>query len=124
MTAFARVGAASHLLALLLVAALIKLDSPGPVFYVQERMGLDGRPFLMFKFRSMQRGADANGAAWTVKNDPRRTRLGSLIRRLPIDELPNFTRVETHGATSDEVWVHATVNPASPEVFSFQNERD
>ena len=78
---------------LLLVAVVIKLDSPGPVFYVQERMGLDGRPFLMFKFRSMRRDADANGAGWTIKDDPRRTRLGSFIRRLSIDELPNFINV-------------------------------
>ena len=61
---------------LLLVAILIKLDSPGPVFFVQERMGLDARPFLMFKFRSMRQDAEANGPGWTVKDDPRRTRLG------------------------------------------------
>ena len=78
---------------LLLVALLIKLDSPGPVFHVQERMGLDGRPFLMFKFRSMRADAEAAGPGWTVKNDPRRTRLGAIIRRLSIDELPNFINV-------------------------------
>jgi exopolysaccharide biosynthesis polyprenyl glycosylphosphotransferase len=78
---------------LLLLALLIKLDSPGPVFYVQERMGLDGRPFLMFKFRSMRRDADAGGPGWTIKNDPRRTRLGAFIRKLSIDELPNFINV-------------------------------
>lgn len=78
---------------LLLVALLIKLDSPGPAIYVQERMGLDGRPFLMFKFRSMRANAEAAGPGWTIKNDPRRTRLGTLIRRLSIDELPNFINV-------------------------------
>ena len=78
---------------LLLVALLIKLDSPGPVFYVQERMGLDAKPFMMFKFRSMRRDADANGPAWTVRDDPRRTRLGALLRRLSIDELPNLINV-------------------------------
>ena len=79
--------------ALLLVALLIKLDSPGPVFHVQERMGLDGRPFLMFKFRSMRRDAEASGPGWTIKDDPRRTRLGAIIRKLSIDELPNFINV-------------------------------
>ncbi len=78
---------------LLLVAILIKIDSPGPVFFVQERMGLDARPFPMFKFRSMRQDAEANGPGWTVKDDPRRTRLGALIRRLSIDELPNLVNV-------------------------------
>ena len=67
---------------LLLVAILIKLDSPGPVFYVQERMGLDARPFPMLKFRSMRQDAEQNGPGWTKPDDPRRTRLGSLIRQL------------------------------------------
>src|SRR6185503_11251833 len=75
---------------LLLVAIRIKLDSPGPVFYVQERMGLDARSFLMFKFRSMRLDAEANGPGWTVKDDPRRTRIGAILRRYSIDELPNL----------------------------------
>ncbi|MEP7359564.1 MAG: exopolysaccharide biosynthesis polyprenyl glycosylphosphotransferase, partial [Anaerolineales bacterium] len=78
---------------LLLVAILIKLDSPGPVFYVQERMGLDARSFLMFKFRSMRLDAEANGPGWTVKDDPRRTRIGAFIRRYSIDEFPNLINV-------------------------------
>lgn len=78
---------------LLLIAVLIKLDSPGPVFFVQERMGLDARPFLMFKFRSMRQDAEADGPAWTIRDDPRRTRLGALIRRYSIDELPNLINV-------------------------------
>jgi Undecaprenyl-phosphate glucose phosphotransferase len=78
---------------LLLVAILIKLDSPGPVFYVQERMGLDARSFLMFKFRSMRHDAEVNGPGWTVKDDPRRTRIGAVIRRFSIDELPNLINV-------------------------------
>jgi Undecaprenyl-phosphate glucose phosphotransferase len=78
---------------LLLVAILIKLDSPGPVFYVQERMGLDARSFLMFKFRSMRQDAEVNGPGWTVKDDPRRTRIGAVIRRYSIDELPNLINV-------------------------------
>jgi exopolysaccharide biosynthesis polyprenyl glycosylphosphotransferase len=91
------VGSAIGLVALspflLLMAILIKLESRGPVFFVQERMGLDARPFPMFKFRSMRQDAQANGPSWTVKNDPRRTRLGAFIRRFSIDELPNLINV-------------------------------
>ena len=88
-------GAALVLLSplMLLVALLIKLESPGPVFYVQERMGLDARPFPMLKFRSMRQDAERNGPGWTRPNDPRRTRLGALMRRLNIDELPQFINV-------------------------------
>ena len=78
---------------MLLVALLIKLESPGPVFYVQERMGLDARSFPMLKFRSMRQDAEQNGPGWTRPNDPRRTRLGALMRSLNIDELPQFINV-------------------------------
>ncbi len=78
---------------MLLVAALIKLESPGPVFYVQERVGLDGKPFQVLKFRTMRQDAEANGPGWTVANDPRRTRLGRILRRYSIDELPQFINV-------------------------------
>jgi exopolysaccharide biosynthesis polyprenyl glycosylphosphotransferase len=72
---------------------MIKLESPGPVFYCQERMGLDGRPFQMVKFRSMRQDAEKNGPGWTVKDDPRRTRLGGWLRSKNIDELPQFINV-------------------------------
>jgi Undecaprenyl-phosphate glucose phosphotransferase len=78
---------------LLVLAILVKLDSPGPVFYAQERVGLNGRRFRMFKFRSMRVGADASGAEWTVKDDPRRTRLGTTLRKLSLDELPQLWNV-------------------------------
>ena len=78
---------------LMLTALLIKLDSPGPVFFVQERMGLDAKPFPMLKFRSMRQDAEANGPGWTTENDPRRTRIGALIRRLSVDEFPQFINV-------------------------------
>jgi len=78
---------------MLLIAVLIKLDSPGPVFYVQERMGLDARPFPMLKFRSMRQDADANGPGWTTRDDPRRTRFGAFMRRYSLDELPQFINV-------------------------------
>lgn len=78
---------------MVLMAVLVKLDSRGPVFYVQERMGLDARPFRMLKFRSMRQDAEAHGAGWTVEDDPRVTRLGRIIRRVNVDELPQFINV-------------------------------
>jgi exopolysaccharide biosynthesis polyprenyl glycosylphosphotransferase len=79
---------------MLLIALLIKLDSPGSAFYTQERMGLDANPFQMIKFRSMEEGAeDDTGPVWAIKEDPRRTRLGAFIRRYSIDELPQFINV-------------------------------
>jgi Undecaprenyl-phosphate glucose phosphotransferase len=79
---------------MMLIAVLVKLDTPGPVFYVQERMGLDARPFHMLKFRSMRPDAEAQtGPVWATENDPRRTRIGSFIRRLSIDELPQLINV-------------------------------
>lgn len=78
---------------MLLTAILVKLDSPGPAFYVQERMGLDARPFPMLKFRSMRQDAEARGPGWTRPGDPRVTRLGSILRRLNVDELPQLINV-------------------------------
>jgi exopolysaccharide biosynthesis polyprenyl glycosylphosphotransferase len=78
---------------MMLIALLIKLDSPGPVIYVQERMGLDAKPFPVFKFRSMRADAEVNGPGWTVKDDPRVTRLGRFIRKYSIDELPQLINV-------------------------------
>lgn len=78
---------------MILTAVLIKLDSPGPVFYIQERMGLDARPFPMLKFRSMRQDAEAEGPGWTRPNDPRVTRLGNILRRLNVDELPQLINV-------------------------------
>ncbi|RIK56248.1 MAG: undecaprenyl-phosphate glucose phosphotransferase [Chloroflexi bacterium] len=78
---------------LLLMALLVKLDSPGPVFYIQERMGLDAVPFKMIKFRSMRTDAELDGPGWTRPDDPRRTKLGSLMRRFNVDELPQLINV-------------------------------
>lgn len=79
---------------MLLVAILVKLDSPGSVFYVQERMGMDARPFLMFKFRSMRPNAEAEtGPVWATQSDPRRTRIGTIMRRFSVDELPQLINV-------------------------------
>ncbi|MBX7212957.1 MAG: undecaprenyl-phosphate glucose phosphotransferase [Thermoflexales bacterium] len=77
---------------LLIFALLIKLDSPGPVFFAQERMGLDGKKFWCIKFRSMRRDAEKLGT-WTTKDDPRRTRLGTWMRAKNVDEFPQFINV-------------------------------
>lgn len=71
----------------------VKLDSPGPVFYTQERVGKGGRRFKVIKLRSMIRGAEKNGAQWAEKDDPRVTRVGRFIRKTRIDELPQFINV-------------------------------
>ncbi len=76
-----------------LVAAAVKLASPGPVFYRQERMGLDGRTFRILKFRTMSQDAEPTGATMAQKDDPRRTPLGTWLRRLSIDELPQLFNV-------------------------------
>jgi len=78
---------------LFITSILIKLDSHGPVFYVQERMGLDAKPFMMIKFRSMRQDAEVNGPGWTTPDDPRRTKLGAFIRRTNFDELPQLINV-------------------------------
>ena len=78
---------------LVALAIWVKLDSPGPVFYSQERVGMNGRRFRMLKFRTMRVGSDAGGAQWTTKDDPRRTRGGALLRRLSLDELPQLWNV-------------------------------
>ena len=76
------------------VAVLIKLESSGPVFYRQERVGRDGRNFVLFKFRSMRADAEAAGRPqWASVGDPRITRVGRFIRRTRIDELPQLLNV-------------------------------
>jgi exopolysaccharide biosynthesis polyprenyl glycosylphosphotransferase len=78
----------------LLIALLVRLDSPGPVFYAQERVGQDGKRFHTVKFRSMMHEAEQlTGRFWTVPDDPRRTRLGRWLRRFSLDELPQFINV-------------------------------
>tara|TARA_B100000678_G_scaffold57638_2_gene46457 strand:+ start:898 stop:2283 length:1386 start_codon:yes stop_codon:yes gene_type:complete len=71
-----------------LFAVLVKLDSKGPAFFRQQRVGLYGRPFTVLKLRSMRTDAEKDGARWASENDPRITRLGRFIRKVRIDELP------------------------------------
>ncbi|RMF63070.1 MAG: undecaprenyl-phosphate glucose phosphotransferase [Calditrichaeota bacterium] len=78
----------------LLIAVAIKLDSPGPVFYKQQRVGKDGKEFTMYKFRSMIHNAESRtGPRWAQKDDPRVTRVGKIIRKLRLDEVPQFYNV-------------------------------
>lgn len=78
----------------LITAIVIKLDSPGPVFYMQERVGKNGRTFRIIKFRSMRQDAEVAGTAqWAVARDPRITRVGNFIRRMRIDEIPQFLNI-------------------------------
>jgi len=79
---------------MLLAAIAVKLDSPGPVLYRQERVGLGGRSFMCIKFRSMRTDAERDGVArWATKNDSRITRVGAFLRKTRIDELPQLLSV-------------------------------
>lgn len=78
---------------MLITMLAIKLDSPGPVFYKQKRVGLHGRVFDLLKLRSMRQNVEEDGAVWAQKNDPRVTRVGRIIRVLRIDELPQLLNV-------------------------------
>jgi lipopolysaccharide/colanic/teichoic acid biosynthesis glycosyltransferase len=69
-------------------AIRVKMSSPGPIIYRQQRIGLKGRPFYIYKFRSMYTGAESNGPALSYDNDPRITRWGRIMRKWRIDELP------------------------------------
>jgi len=133
------VGSLTGLLILAIVflpiAIAIRLNSPGPIFYRQERHGLLGKPFQMYKFRSMIDGADqlksqvkneADGLIFKNRQDPRITRVGRFLRKTSLDELPQFwnvlrgemSLVGTRPPTADEVsqyadhhWQRLTVKP-------------
>ena len=77
----------------LAAACLIKIDSPGPVFYRQLRTGLHGQPFTLLKFRSMRLDAECGGPCWAAVQDPRVTRIGGFLRATRIDELPQLLNV-------------------------------
>ena len=77
----------------LVIAGLIKLDSAGPVFYRQVRVGFRGRPYLIWKFRSMRQDAEKQGPRWAQANDPRISRVGWWLRKMRLDELPQLMNV-------------------------------
>lgn len=76
-----------------IIAILVKADSPGPVFYRQERLGLNGKPITITKFRSMREDAEVMGAQWAEGEDPRVTKIGAKLRQSRLDELPQFWAV-------------------------------
>src|SRR5262249_19202914 len=90
---FATIGFAASLPIMLLTAIAIKLESRGPVLYTQERVGEHNRLFRIIKFRSMVVDAEKDGPVWAGQSDPRVTRVGRIIRKLRIDELPQFINV-------------------------------
>ncbi|HEX8918072.1 MAG TPA: sugar transferase [Chloroflexota bacterium] len=120
-----------------IAAVFIKLTSPGPVFFLQERVGLSGRPFVMYKFRTMHHGADQNvhreyfrqyqqgitapgqdKPIFKLQRDPRITRIGSILRSLALDEIPQLWNV-VKGDMS-------LVGPRPPLMYEVQdyNQRD
>lgn len=114
------------ILAILLVpiAIAIKLDSPGPILYSQERYGLLGKPFQVYKFRSMVQNADelkaqikneAKGLIFKNQNDPRVTRVGRFLRKTSLDELPQFWNV-----LKGEMSLVGTRPPTADEVKQYQ----
>jgi lipopolysaccharide/colanic/teichoic acid biosynthesis glycosyltransferase len=78
---------------ILIISILIKIDSRGPVFYKQERVGERGKIFELLKFRSMVNEAESNGPVWAGKNDDRITRIGRWIRKWRLDEIPQMVNV-------------------------------
>ncbi|HVG31318.1 MAG TPA: TIGR03013 family XrtA/PEP-CTERM system glycosyltransferase [Pyrinomonadaceae bacterium] len=89
----ALVGAIVSLPVALAAAALIKLESPGPALYRQERVGMNGRVFTIMKFRSMRSDAEKAGPVWAQDNDARVTRVGRIIRKIRVDEIPQFWNI-------------------------------
>ena len=77
----------------IITAVLIKLDSQGPVLYVQDRVGKNGRPFKLMKFRSMRTDAEKDGPVWAKTDDERMTRVGRIIRKIRVDEIPQFWNI-------------------------------
>jgi len=89
----ALIGAILSLPIVLVTAVLIKLESKGPVFYKQERVGKNGRVFVLAKFRSMRVDAEESGPVWASKKDTRTTRVGRIIRKIRVDEIPQFWNI-------------------------------
>ena len=80
-------------LPMLILAVMIRLDSDGPAIFKQERLGKDGKPFTMYKFRSMILDAEVNGPQWAEKDDCRCTNLGAKLRKTRLDELPQLFNI-------------------------------
>jgi len=119
---FGLIALAVALPVLLLACVAIKLESPGPVLYRQWRSGRDGKPFQILKLRTMVDGADRLGPALTQSVDPRITRIGSVLRRWSIDELPQLLNVlagqmSLVGPRPELVTIAARYSPRQQGVF-------
>ncbi|ALZ64662.1 Putative undecaprenyl-phosphate N-acetylgalactosaminyl 1-phosphate transferase (plasmid) [Bacillus cereus] len=90
---FSLVGLIVLMPVILIFSILIVLESPGYPFYLQERLGWNGKKFKVMKLRSMRNDAEKNGAKWAEKNDPRVTKIGLFIRKTRIDELPQLFNI-------------------------------
>jgi lipopolysaccharide/colanic/teichoic acid biosynthesis glycosyltransferase len=86
-------GLAAFAPAMLVIGVMIRIETPGPVFFRQIRLGCGGRPFRLCKFRKFKHGANAMGRAVTLENDPRLTRIGRILERSKLDELPQLWNV-------------------------------
>jgi len=89
----ALIGALLSLPIAIITALLVKLDSRGPVLYKQERVGKNGRTFTLMKFRSMRVDAEKDGPVWAKTDDERMTRFGRIIRKIRVDEIPQFWNI-------------------------------
>lgn len=78
---------------MLIIALIIRIDSPGPAIYKQERLGKEGKPFTIFKFRSMRQNAEELGPRWADKEDQRCTKFGRILRKTRLDELPQLWNI-------------------------------
>jgi sugar transferase (PEP-CTERM system associated) len=87
------IGLALCLPILPFVILAVRLSSPGPILFSQVRLGLGGRPFTIYKFRTMRQDAEANGAQWAAKNDSRITRVGRFMRKTRLDEIPQLWNI-------------------------------
>lgn len=81
------------LILIIVFGLLIKIETPGPIFYSQIRVGKNGKFFKIYKLRSMYEDAEKNGAQWAIKDDPRITKVGKFIRKTRIDELPQLINI-------------------------------
>ena len=90
---FSFVGLIITFIPMIVISIFIKVDSKGPVFFTQERLGKDGKAFIMFKFRSMVQDAEKSGPQWADKDDNRVTRVGNVLRKTRLDEIPQLINI-------------------------------
>ena len=86
-------GLVCLILPMALISILIRVESPGPIIYRQERLGYRGKPFILYKFRSMHIDAEINGPKWADKDDDRATKVGAFLRKTRLDELPQLWNI-------------------------------